>query len=357
MTLAAFVSPPRHRGGGEDLFAGATECDNTVSHCSRSRRPSRWVRLGRRVADVLGQAVTTRVGALLVVAAIAGCSSAPGAPVDLGSLPTGEPGRAVQVAPGVYMVAGQSGEVDAVNLGRVGNTGFVVGPAGVAVIDSGTSAAQGEALLAEIARVTDRPVKLLLLTHTRQEFIFGALAFQRRGVPVHMQRAAALLMAARCENCLKTLKRVLGDAAMAGTQVPKADVVFDAGHVIDAIGRPLQVLEFGLSSGPGHVVVIDRQTGVMFAGGLLDAGRIPDVQDSQLAGWNAALVRLQALAAQGTIRRIVPGHGPAGDTGLIGGVTRYLAALDRRTLQLLDGGAALSEVGDAAELPEFAAWD
>ncbi|MBK6854249.1 MAG: MBL fold metallo-hydrolase [Burkholderiales bacterium] len=302
-------------------------------------------------------------GVLLVV--LCGCGTRPGGVPSAvettaggAAAITGLPGRSVQVAPGVYMVQGLPGEVDAVNLGRVGNTGFVVGPTGVAVIDSGTSAAQAEALLAEIARVTDLPVKLLLLTHTRQEFIFGALAFQRRGVPVHMHRAAAVLMAARCENCLKTLKRVLGDQAMAGTAVPKADVLFDADQVIgDVIGRPLQVLQFGLSSGPGHVVLIDQQTGVMFAGGLLDAGRVPDVQDSQLAAWTSALDRLRMLASEGSVRHIVPGHGPSSDTGLIDVVARYLAALDRRTLQLLDAGAALSEVGDACEVAEFAGWD
>jgi glyoxylase-like metal-dependent hydrolase (beta-lactamase superfamily II) len=227
----------------------------------------------------------------------------------------------------------------------------------VAVIDSGSSAAQGEALLAEIARLTNKPVTLLLLTHTRQEFIFGAAAFQRRGIPIHMHHAAAALMASRCENCLKTLRRVLGDEVMAGTQVPKLDVLFDADHQIDAIGRPLRVVEFGLSSGPGHVVLIDQQTGVMFAGGLLDAGRIPDVQDSLLAGWSAALDRLRGLVTDGSVRRIVPGHGAASDVGLIDVVARYLAAIDQRTLALLDAGAALSEVGDAAEVAEFAGWD
>lgn len=360
MTFASSVLPPIARAGGAGLPADATECDNTVSHCAGQFG---WLTRELVVSRAMVAAAWLRcclsvVGGLLL-AVVAGCGTGPGAAGSaVGSTPvTAQPGRAVQVAPGVYMIQGLPGEVDGANLGRVGNTGFIVGPTGVAVIDSGTSAAQGEALLAEIARITSQPVKLLLLTHTRQEFIFGATALQRRGVPVHMHRAAATLMAARCENCLKTLKRVLGDEAMAGTQVPKADVLFDADHVIDTIGRPLRVLQFGLSSGPGHVVLIDVQTGVMFAGGLLDAGRIPDVQDGLLAPWTGALDRLRALVAEGSVRRIVPGHGPLSGTGLVDVVARYLAALDRRTLQLLDSGAALSEVGDAAEVPEFAGWD
>jgi glyoxylase-like metal-dependent hydrolase (beta-lactamase superfamily II) len=267
-------------------------------------------------------------------------------------------GRAIEVASGVYMVQGVAGEIDPGNLGRVGNAGFIVGPRGVLVIDSGSSAEQGEALLGEIARVTDQPVRLLLLTQTRQEFLFGAMPFQRRGIPIHMHRAAATLMASRCDGCLKTLKRVLGDEAMAGSAVPHADVLFDADLQLDAqIGRPLRVLHFGLSSGPGHVAVLDGPSGVLFAGGLVDVGRIPDVQDAHLPGWRTALQRLDALVAGGVIRRVVPGHGPAAPPASIDVVRRYLDALDHRTRELLEAGAALSEVGDACEIADFAAWD
>ena len=114
-------------------------------------------------------------------------------------------GGITAVAPGVYMQRGAAGEVGPQNLGRVGNSGFIVGPTGVLVIDTGTSYREGLALLDAVARVTDQPVRRVLITHTRQEFLFGATAFRERGIPILMQRQAAMLMAARCENCLKTL--------------------------------------------------------------------------------------------------------------------------------------------------------
>ena len=69
--------------------------------------------------------------------------------------------RPLQVADGVYMLRGAAGEIGPENGGRVGNAGFIVGPNGVLVVDSGVSRNQGAALLAAIARVTDQPVKLL----------------------------------------------------------------------------------------------------------------------------------------------------------------------------------------------------
>ena len=80
---------------------------------------------------------------------------------------------AVALAPGVYVVHGQPGSADEHNLGRIGNAGFIVGPRGVVAIDTGTSYAHGQALLAAIARVTPLPVRVALVSHTRPEFLFG----------------------------------------------------------------------------------------------------------------------------------------------------------------------------------------
>lgn len=280
----------------------------------------------------------------------AGCAMQPSAGPAAAA---NRPGQAVVLAPGVYLVRGQPGEVGPSNLGRTGNLGFIVGPDGVLVIDCGVSRRQGEALLAEIARHTPLPVRQLLITHARQEFLFGAAAFQARGIPVHMHRQTAALMAARCGGCLKTLQQLLGDDEMQGTVMFKPDSVFDAAYRTGLIGRPVEVLHFGHSSGPGDIAVFDPASGVLFGGGLVDNGYIPDVQDAQIAAWSSALARLQALP----VRQVVPGHGPASGPAVLGQVGRYLAQLEARAGELLARGTALSEVADLAELPEFKGWD
>lgn len=259
----------------------------------------------------------------------------------------------IELAVGVYMLPGAPGEVDSGNLGRIGNAGFIVGETGVMAIDTGTSYRHGVALLAAIRRVTDKPVRLALITHTRQEFLFGANAYREQGIPIYMHRLAANLMRSRCERCLKTLRQQLGDDAMQGSTMFNPDQEFDDTRAVDMIGRRIQVLYFGHSSGPGDVAVLDLPSGVLFAGGLLDQLRIPDVQDSELDGWARALKELRALP----ITAVVPGHGPAASATVIASVELYLAQLRARVLALLHSGAALSEVPDAAALPEFAHWD
>ena len=265
----------------------------------------------------------------------------------------GHPPRALALADGVYLLPGSGGAADEHNLGRIGNAGFIVGDSGVIAIDTGTSYAHGQVLLAAIHAVTDKPVKLALVTHTRPEFLFGGAAFREAGVPVRTHKATARLMAARCETCLKTLRQTLGEAPMQGTAMYKPDQEFEATHDLTTIGRTVRVLHFGHSSGPGDIAVLDVASGVLFAGGLVDVQRVPDTQDSDLSGWKSALAALHDMP----VKTVVPGHGPSAPATAIAAVQNYLAQLEARARELVAAGASLSSVPDASELPAYESWD
>lgn len=279
-------------------------------------------------------------------AVLASCAGAP--PAGSATAPVARP-----IAPGVYLLPGTGGSADEHNLGRIGNAGFIVGETGVVAIDTGTSYRHGREILAAIRSVTDKPVTLALVTHTRPEFLFGGQAFQEAGIPVHMHTRTARLMAARCDTCLKQLRQVVGEAPLAGTAMYKPDRQFDDSHAVPGIGRAVRVLYFGHSSGPGDIAVLDEASGTLFAGGLLDAGRVPDIQDSDLPAWHRALDSLRGLRA-GTV---VPGHGAAGSAALIDAVDGYLGALEKKMRALVASGTSLLEVPDAGELPAYERWD
>lgn len=281
-----------------------------------------------------------------LVALLAACAGVPMQPERKAVV------EASRLASGVYLFPGDLGLADAHNLGRIGNAGFIVGETGVLVIDTGTSREHGRALLDAIRRVTDKPVRLALVTHVRPEFLFGAAAFRERGIPVAMHERSAGLMTSRCELCLRDLRRAVGEEQMSGTTTFLPDHVFGDAHRVDAIGRPVQVLYFGHASGPGDIAVYEEQTGVLFAGGLLDNLRIPDIQDADATGWRRALAALRDLQAP----IVVPGHGPAGSTALVDAIERYLDQLDERARALAEAGTSLSDVPDAAGLPDYSHW-
>lgn len=292
-------------------------------------------------------AAVARAASLLAIASpalLAGCANVPSADAPL---------RPRRLAEGVWMLQGLPGAAEPGNLGRIGNSGFIVGRDGVVAIDTGTSRAHGEAILAAIRRVTDKPVRLALVTHTRPEFLFGGNAFKAAGIPVAMHARTAGLMASRCETCLKQLRQTLGDEPMQGTSVYKADRTFDADFEVEGIGRTVRVLHFGHSSGPGDIAVHDVDGGVVFCGGLVDVHRIPDIQDSDLPGWHRALAALRALGAT----TVVPGHGPPADGLAIVEVQQYLSELERSARELVERGVSLIDVTEAIALERFSDWE
>jgi glyoxylase-like metal-dependent hydrolase (beta-lactamase superfamily II) len=279
---------------------------------------------------------------------LAGCAGGPGpGPATVAG------GLLQQVAPGVYAFIGQKGSPDERNLGRVGNAGFIVGDKGVIAIDTGTSWAHGQALLGALRQVTQQPVRVALVTHTRPEFLFGGGAYRAAGIPVRMHTRTATLMKSRCDTCLKALRREVGEVPMQGTEMYTPEQTFEASEVLTLIGRPVRVVYQGHSSGPGDIAVLDETSGVLFAGGLADHLRIPDIQDSLLSAWHRALASLGQLP----LRAVVPGHGPVANAQALPAVDRYLTALETRVRQLVMEGASLLDAPDAAEVPAFAQWD
>ena len=298
----------------------------------------------------------------LAAALQAGCAASlpTHAAAGAGDGAAGAGSSAERAADGVWVFRGVPGDIGPDTLARHGNGGFVVGSKGVLAIDAGVSHAQGRERLAAIRATTSAPVLGVLLTHAMQDFIFGATAFQDAGIPVLMHKDAAQLMTARCDTCLKTLKREIGEAAMAGTRVPKADRVFatsdEARAVMPDIGRALRLVfaePKSQTATPGATALLDEASGTLFAGALLDARTVPDIQDADLAAWQAARAGLRALNA----RRIVPGRGPIGGTAIVDEVDAYIAALEASVDAFVKAGRPLSDVADAIELPRFAAWD
>jgi len=259
----------------------------------------------------------------------------------------------VVVAPGVYALMGQPGEIAPANLGRIANVGFVVGPRGVVVVESGVSFRHGEEIIAAVSRITRKPIQLVVITHASQEVVFGAAAFQARGIPVWMHRSDAALMAARCGGCLRTLQDELGESTMAGSRVVEPDRVVSKSHSIDVIGRRLLLIAPGGREAPGTLALLDETTGTLFAGSLVSIGRIPDLRDVEGKGWLEALAALKAT----NCIHLVPTFGKIGSCADIDAPARYVAALDGHVRALLAAGVGLAELPARCDLPEFAAWD
>jgi glyoxylase-like metal-dependent hydrolase (beta-lactamase superfamily II) len=257
----------------------------------------------------------------------------------------------VRIAANVYAVPGDAGTVSTHNRGRVANAGFIVGPSGVIVIDTGVSYRHGQQIIRAVRSVTDLPVKLVVVTHAVREFVFGAAAFDETGVTLIAHRETVDLMKARCAHCLDQLNELLGHE-MDGSRLVLPRQTVDDSTAVNAGGARIQLLYFGWAATPGDLAVFHPQSGTLFAGGLVSASHVPMIRDCDFEGWQSALNQLLKLP----VRRVVPGFGPPSGRDSIYATARYLDALDARSRELYAKSGSLLDAVDNAQLPEFADW-
>lgn len=298
---------------------------------SESHRMSSFPALARRLV-------------LLAIAAVFLALAAPRPAAAQGLIP-------VPVAPGVYAFVGALAEPAPENRGFVANQGFIVGDSGVIVIDTGTNHAHGEAMLAAIRRVTDRPVALVINTHAAPERVLGNGAFAARGAPILAHRDAVRYMEANCGTCIERLRDALGGEAMAGTRVTLPTRAVDGSRTLEVAGRRLSLFHFGWTLA-GDLAVLDQASGALFTGDLVCLDRVPEARDTRLDVWLGALKRLRDLP----VRVLVPGRGAVSDPRRIADMQAYLEGLQQAVRARYEEGDSLREATARAAVPAFRGW-
>ena len=211
-----------------------------------------------------------------------------------------------QVSPSAWFVQGQSALGSAANQNFISNAGFVVTPAGVVVIDALGSPALGERLLAEIRKITDRPVTHVVLTHFHADHVYGLQSFKAVGARVMAQQAGReYLNSDTARLRLQASRTDLAPWIDDKTRLVEADEWFDGPRDLVVGGVVLRIVPVGPAHTPEDVVIYLPSEKVLFAGDIVFRNRIPFVGQADSRHWILAMDQLLAFDA----KVIVPGHG------------------------------------------------
>lgn len=271
------------------------------------------------------------------------------------SSPEPEPLPVAEVAPGVFVHAGVHEDANRENRGDIANIGFIVGRAGVAVVDTGNTRELGERLRAAVHARTDLPILYVVNTHVHPDHVFGNAAFAEDNPRFVGHAKLAAAMANRGPFYREGLVRFVGAELAQGAELVAPSLTVTVGQPVelDLGGRVLRLAAHPTAHTDNDLTVMDLETATLWTGDLVFVERTPSL-DGSLLGWVAVLGALAEVEAQ----RIVPGHGPASADWpqAMEAELRYFNALLRDIRKIIRANGTIEEAVATAGREERPNW-
>jgi len=215
--------------------------------------------------------------------------------------------QAREAEPDCWYVQGLSALGSAANQNFISNAGFIVTSAGVVVIDALGSPALAERLLAEIRKVTPRPVTHVILTHYHADHVYGLQVFEALGAKIIAHQAGReYLYSETARLRLQASRADLAPWIDQNTHLVPATEWIDGRRELTVGDTRLVIQPVGPAHTPEDLVVYVPARRVLYAGDLVFRNRIPFVGEADSRNWVLSLEKLLAFDAQ----VVVPGHGP-----------------------------------------------
>jgi glyoxylase-like metal-dependent hydrolase (beta-lactamase superfamily II) len=221
------------------------------------------------------------------------------------------PVAAQKVSASAWFVQGEAALGSPANRNFISNAGFIVTPAGVVVVDALGSPQLARELLAEIAKVTSKPVTHLIVTHYHADHIYGLQEFRKAGARILAHRGAMeYLNSDTARARLEVSRTELAPWIDAQTQLTPADEWLEGPRELVLGGMTLRIVPVGPAHTPEDLVVFVPSERVLFAGDMMFRGRVPFVGQADSRQWITALNTLLAMEP----KVVVPGHGPISES-------------------------------------------
>ena len=273
--------------------------------------------------DLANQAMRRGLIGLVAALAVVMALSAPIATAQTppATLPPTLPFVLKQIGPGVYAA------IDGPKGISGSNAGVVIGDDGVLVVDSFFNPSAAKALLAEIRKITPKPVRYVVNTHYHADHVGGDNVLRDAGAIIIAHRNVHGWV--RTENA-----HLFGDKITPAQRdfiahLALPDLTIDKDMTVWLGSRKVEVrTELGHTGGDLTIAVPDAK--VLFCGDILWRRVSPNIIDGTVSQWIATAAAFQQLP-DASAMTFVPGHGDLAKVADVADFQTYLTDLSSLT--------------------------
>jgi glyoxylase-like metal-dependent hydrolase (beta-lactamase superfamily II) len=218
--------------------------------------------------------------------------------------------------------------------------GVIVGEKDIVVIDSVTNQAMAQCLLEEIRKITDKPVKLLINTHSHADHVYTNHLFPSATVVCSL-RGREKTREFQLQQTLhdEAFARLFPNVDFAGGRFTLQDMTFTGVLSIYRNEREIRLIELGPGHSESDVVVHLPRERIVFCGDLFMNGLPPMPSEGHITATIASMRILEDLGAE----TYVAGHGNTGAIKDVAEQRILLEALSKQSRQCFERGLSYDE--------------
>jgi glyoxylase-like metal-dependent hydrolase (beta-lactamase superfamily II) len=211
------------------------------------------------------------------------------------------------------------------------NAGIVIGGKGVLAVDSLGSAKEARKFIEDIKRITDKPVRYVVNTHSHFDHTFGnsefaaihAVIFAQTSCPINMNKTLPLV--------IKNAKSYgITDEEAKAIKITYPEVTTPEMMRIDLGDVSVDILFMAPSHTDDSLMVFIPRDKVLFSGDVLFTDYYPYMGDGDILGWEKTLDFIKSVP----VDKIIPGHGPVSSKKDVSEMKEYILAFDQKAKEL-----------------------
>jgi glyoxylase-like metal-dependent hydrolase (beta-lactamase superfamily II) len=188
------------------------------------------------------------------------------------------------------------------------NSGIIIGDDGVMVVDAQATPVMAQQVIDRVRKVTDKPIKYVLLSHYHAVRVLGASAY--RGAEILASAGTRSLIVERGEADMDSEIGRFPRLFRAVESIPGLTwptITFPDQMSVWLGKREVRIMHIGRGHTAGDVVAYVPDANVVFSGDLVEYHSACYCGDAHFTDWPATLDRLAEFSASA----LVPGRGAA----------------------------------------------